>query len=92
MSALTKELRAAAKCAPMWKTIFEAAADEIERLQEPDVDSLPSTKALDARENEIKAEAIREFVGQFEYNKEYPEFCIRRTGEIYATKLERGEL
>ena len=33
MSPIVKELRNAAKCAPLWKTIFEAAADEIERLQ-----------------------------------------------------------
>lgn len=33
MSPIAKELRQAAKCAPLWKTIFESAADEIERLQ-----------------------------------------------------------
>lgn len=33
MSPIVEELRNAAKCAPLWKTIFEAAADEIERLQ-----------------------------------------------------------
>lgn len=50
MSAITKELRAAAKCAPMWKAIFEAAADEIERLQ--------------GREGEIKAMGVRQAVSQ----------------------------
>ena len=30
---ITEQLRQAADCAPLWRSIFEAAADEIERLQ-----------------------------------------------------------
>ena len=33
MSTITEQLRQAADCAPLWRGIFEAAADEIERLQ-----------------------------------------------------------
>lgn len=43
MSSITEQLRQAADCAPLWKTIFEAAADEIERLQALSVE-IPTLK------------------------------------------------
>ena len=43
MSSITEQLRQAADCAPLWRSIFEAAADEIERLQALSVE-IPTLK------------------------------------------------
>jgi hypothetical protein len=53
MSAITEQLREAAKCAPLWKNIFEAAADEIERLQKKE-SHLVNVGSV----NKIKADAV----------------------------------
>lgn len=38
--------------------------------------------------NKIKADAVREFASQFDYNLDYPCYCVRRIAENYANKLE----
>lgn len=77
MSPIVKELRNAAKCAPLWKTIFEAAADEIERLQ--------------GEQNKVKADSVREAINSCYDAYDVIEDYASKL-EDYANKIERGEL
>lgn len=49
------------------------------RLTEPE-------RALN--EQAIAAQAIEKFISQFDYNDEYPQFCIRRLGEQYIDTMQ----
>lgn len=60
MSTIVKELRGAAKCAPLWKTIFETAAGEIERLQEDNNKIRGRMHDQWINQNKLKADAVRE--------------------------------
>lgn len=60
MSPIVKELRQAAKCAPLWKTIFEAAADKIERLQEDNNKIRGRMHDQWINQNKVKADAVLE--------------------------------
>ena len=79
MSPIVKELRNAAKWAPLWKTIFDAAADEIEGLQ--------------GEQNKVKADVVRELINHIK--SERPHWYLSSEFEVaedYANQLERGEV
>tara|TARA_R110000782_G_C14819187_1_gene413743 strand:- start:15293 stop:15547 length:255 start_codon:yes stop_codon:yes gene_type:complete len=84
MSAITEQLREAAKCAPLWKNIFEAAADEIERLQKKE-SHLVNVGSV----NKIKADGVQMAINKLNSGgDEHPLVLLVSLRD----KLEQGEV
>lgn len=104
MGSITKQLRQAADCAPLWRSIFEAAADEIERLQEDNNKIRGRMHDQWINQNKAKAEAVRGFLCEnaplfddedLDPEEHHCEFTLleeRKRIHNLANKLERGEL
>lgn len=92
MSPIVKELRQAAKCAPLWKTIFEAAADKIERLQEDNNKIRGRMHDQWINQNKVKADAVRMEIENL--HNSYPHLDGPHLGILThrANKIERGEV
>lgn len=92
MGDLTKQIRQAADCAPLWRSIFEAAADEIERLQEDNNKIRGRMHDQWINQNKAKAEAVREAI-TYSAKTDNHQKTSYEAYEImtdYANKLERG--
>lgn len=95
MSPIVKELRNAAKCVPLWKNIFEAAADEIERLQRRVIvtqdrldraNAVISQSAIDEMSNkQEKANAVMESI-------EYKGFYILKESMMQIRSMRKGTI